>query len=89
MKGRRCGGRTNWFPQLLLHPLPHLLGRILGISDGKDLIGPGVAFADQMGDTPGEDGGLACARAGNDQHRSVDVFDGFALALIGLERSRT
>ena len=75
--------------QLVLHPLPHFLGRILGVSDGQDFVGPGVSFADQVGDAPGEDGGLPRARAGDDQHRPVDVLDRFALALVRLERSGT
>ena len=48
-----------------------------------------MSFADQMGDAPGENGGLTRARAGDDQDRTVDVFDGLALALVRLERPRT
>jgi hypothetical protein len=48
-----------------------------------------VSFADQVRDAPGENGSLPCARAGNDKHRPVDMFDSFALALVGLERAGT
>jgi hypothetical protein len=48
-----------------------------------------VSFADQVCDAPGEDGGLPGARAGDDQHRPVNMFDSFALALVGLERAGT
>ena len=89
MKSRDAQAGQVGPAQLLLHPLPHFLGGILGVGDGQDFVGPGVAFADQMGDAPGENGGLARARAGDDQHRPVDVFDGFALALVRLERPRT
>ena len=75
--------------QLLLHPLAHFLGRILGVGDSENFVGPGVAFADQVGDALGKNCGLARARAGDDQHWAVDVFDRFALALVRLECPRT
>ena len=75
--------------QLLFHPLPHFLRRIPGVGDGKNFVGPGVSFADQVGDAPGEDGGLPGACAGDDQHRPVDMLDSFALALVRLERPGT
>ena len=89
MKGRKAKAGEVGPAQLLLHPLPHLLRRILGVGDGQDFVGPGVSFADQMGDAPGEDGGLPRARAGDNQHRPVDMFDSFALALVRLERPGT
>jgi hypothetical protein len=74
--------------QLLLHPLPHFLCGIFGIGYSENFIGPGVSFPDQMGDAPGKNCGFASTRSGDDKDRAVDVFDGFALALIRLERSR-
>ncbi len=75
--------------QLFLHPLAHFLRCVLGISDGEDFVGPGMPFADQVSDAPGENGSLARARAGDDQHWAVDMFDRFALALVRLEHPRT
>jgi hypothetical protein len=42
-----------------------------------------VALADEIGDALREDGGLARASAGDDQHGTIDVRDGLLLALIG------
>ena len=43
---------------------------------------------DQMGDAVGDDARLAAARAGQDQHRPVSGFDGFALLRIELIEER-
>jgi hypothetical protein len=75
--------------QFFLYPLPHLLCRILGIGDGENFIGMGVAPADQVGNALGEDGGLPRARAGDDHHGAMDMFDSFALTLVGFERPGT
>ena len=89
MKGRDAQAGQVGPAQFMLHPLPHFLGRIPGVGDGENFVRPGVPFAHQVGDALGEDGGLARARAGNDQHRPVDVFDGFALAFVRFECPRT
>ncbi len=68
------------------HPLAHFLRRIFGIGDGENFVGTGMALADQAGDAPGKDSGLPRTCAGDDQHGPVDVFDGFPLALVRLER---
>ena len=68
MKGRDAEAGEVGPAQLVLYPLPHFLGGILGVGDGEDFVGPGVSFADQVGDALGENGGLARARAGDDQH---------------------
>ena len=44
----------------------------------------GVAVADQVGDAAGDDACLAGSGAGQDEQRSVDVQDRFAL--FGIER---
>jgi hypothetical protein len=46
-----------------------------------------VAFADQALDAMGQHRGLASAGARDHQHGSVDVLDGFALAIVRSERS--
>ena len=86
VKGRDAEAGQVGPAQLLLHPLTHLLGRILGVGDSQNFVGPGVSFANQVGDAPGEDRGLPRARTGDDQHRPVDMLDSFALALVRLER---
>ena len=75
--------------QFVLNPLSHFLGGILGISDGEDFVGPRMTFANQIRDALGQNCGLPRARTGDDQERTVDVLNSFALAVVGLERSRT
>ena len=72
--------------QLLLHSVAHLLSRVLGVSDGENFVGPGMAFANQTSDALGENSGLSRACASDHQHGPVDVFDRFALALVRVER---
>ncbi len=49
-----------------LHPLPHLLGRLVGEGDGHDPVGIDPR-AGQIGNAVGDNAGLAAARAG--QHK--------------------
>ena len=49
---------------------------------------PVVAFSDQALDAVGQDRSLAGPSAGNHQHRSVDVLDGFVLAIIWKKRRK-
>jgi hypothetical protein len=48
-----------------------------------------VPFPDQAFNPLGEDGSLPGAGAGDNQHGPVDVLNGFALAIVGKERSET
>ena len=47
-----------------------------------------MAFANQPRDALGQNGSLAGPSAGDNQHRSMQVFDSFALAFVRLERGR-
>ena len=87
VKGRDPQAGQVGAAQLFLDPLAHLLGRILGVGDGENFVGPGMAFANQPGDAFGEDSGLPRTCAGDHQHGPVDVFDRFPLALVRFERS--
>jgi hypothetical protein len=59
-------------------PRLHLPRRLVGERDGQDRAGDD-AEADQVGDAPRDDAGLAAAGGGDDQERAVHVRDGFAL----------
>ena len=61
----------------------HLLGRLVREGDRQDLVGLGVAVADEVGDAARDDARLARAGAGQNQQRPVDVQDG--VALLGIE----
>ena len=56
-------------------PLLHFARRFVGESDGEDLAGKGAAGRQNMGDPGGENLGLACARAGKHQNRTLERFD--------------
>src|SRR5882724_2554988 len=73
--------------QLLLDPLAHFLSGVLGVSDGKNLVGPGVALADQAGDALSEDSRLPRTRAGDHQHGAVNVLNRFALTIVRFEHT--
>ena len=51
--------------------------------------GTGVAFTNQMGDAFGEDGSLPSTCAGDDQNRSMDVFDRLTLIFVQFDRAET
>ena len=69
------------------YPFTHFVGSVVGVSQGEDLAGAGVLFAKQVRDPAGQDSRLAGARAGDHEHRSVDVLDALDLAVIRLERN--
>ena len=69
---RRCGEER-------LDPSTHFFRCLVGEGDGKNFIGLGVAFRNQVGNPLGDDAGLARAGAGQNEQRPVDVQDGVAL----------
>ena len=69
--------------QLRANAGQHLGGGIVGVGEGNDFVGAGVAFADKVGDALNEDGRLPRAGSGDDEHGTGDVFDGLALAFVG------
>ena len=62
----------------------HLFGGLVRESDGQHFMRGGVPVADEVGDAACDDARLARAGAGEDEQRSVDVKDRFAL--FGVER---
>ena len=54
----------------------------LFVNDRQHLVRLRVAVADQVGDAAGDDARLAGAGAGEDQQRSVEVQDRFALLRV-------
>ena len=71
--------------ELRAHAVAHFCGGVVGVGEGEDFVGAGVASADQVCDAADEDGGLAGASAGDDQQGPVQVLDGLALVVVGLE----
>ena len=65
-----------------LDALAHLLRGLVGERDREDLVGAGLARAQQVGDPVGEHAGLARAGAGQDQQRPLTVDDRLALGLV-------
>ena len=82
VKGRDRGVRVAVGHELV-DPSLHLRGGLVGEGQGQDLRGPGSSSRDEPGDPPGHDLGLAGARAGHDQQRTVAMGDG--ANLIGVE----
>ncbi len=66
-------------------PLAHFCGCVVGVCEGENFVGPGIAGLDELSDSADQDGGLAGASAGDDQQRSVQVLDGLTLAVVRLE----
>ena len=60
-------------------PVLHLARRPVGEGDGEDLAGPGAPGRQQMGQSRGQDTGLAGAGPGQHQDRPVQCFGGLAL----------
>ena len=79
VKGRDHGLGDGESANQLVHALDHLAGGLVGEGDGEDGLRHHAQVLDQMGDAVGDDARLAAARAGQDQHRAVGGFDGFAL----------
>ena len=63
----------------LVHPLGHLDRGLLGEGEGEDLLGPRALARDEVGNAAGEHGGLARARARDDEQRALAVEDRLAL----------
>ena len=63
-------------------PLLHLAGGLVGERYRENLAGPGFARVDDMGDSPGQGGGLAGPRAGEHQHRALAGEHGLALRRV-------
>jgi len=66
----------------LVDPGLHLSRRLVGEREGKNLLGPGPALVDQVGDAPRDDGGFAGARPRHDEQRPGVVGDGLTLGAV-------
>jgi hypothetical protein len=69
------------------HALAHLRRRLVGEGDGEDAAGIDTT-RDEVGDPRRDDTGLARARPGQDQQRSLDGGDGVALRRIERREQR-
>ena len=74
--------------ELRLDAVAHFRGRIIGVSKREDFVGASVALFYQASNTARQNRGLAGSCAGEDEHRPMQMLDGFALALIGIKRTR-
>ncbi len=66
-------------PEELLHPLAHLARGLVGEGHGEDVLGRDAADADQVGDAVRQHAGLAAARAGEHEQRTLGGLDRGAL----------
>ena len=64
----------------------HFPRRLVGEGDGEDFVGPRASRGQNVRDARGEHTGLAGARTGQHQHRTVQRFHG--VALLGIERGQ-
>ena len=76
-------GATN--SKLFRDSLQEFSGRIVGISDGENLIRPTVTLPDKASDAMSKHRGFTSARTGHHQHWAVDVLNRFALTIIQFE----
>ena len=75
--------------QQLAYAFAHLVGGISRVGERENLVRISVAFPHQTLDAMRQDGSFPGARAGYDQHGSVNVLNGFTLSIIRSERDRT
>ena len=68
------------------HAVPHLSGRGHGVGEGEHLLRLRVPLLDQAGNAVDQDRSFPCAGSRDHQHRSVNVLNRFALAIIGNKR---
>ena len=66
----------------IVHPLPHLPGRLVGEGDGQDVPGIDPPLLDEVGDPVGQDPGLPGACPGQDEERALRVVYSLPLLFI-------
>jgi hypothetical protein len=76
----------NRLTQLRTHAIAHLAGGGHGIGEGQHLFRLGVSLLDEPGNAVDQDRGLARAGSRDDQHRSMNVLNRFALMIVGDKR---
>ena len=62
--------------------LAHFARRLVGEGHRQNLVRPGAARSDEMGDARGQDAGLADPGSGEHEHRPVERFDRVALFFV-------
>lgn len=65
--------------------LTHFGSGVVRVGEGKNFVGASMVFANEAHDALDKDRGLAGTGAGDYQHGPVNVLDGLALPLVGLE----
>ena len=70
------------------HAISHLASGGHGIGEGEDFVRLRVSLLNQTGNAMDENRRFAGAGAGYNQHRSVNMVDRFALAIVGKEWMR-
>src|ERR1051326_5677740 len=70
------------FAEFGLDALPHFVGGIDGVGDGKNLVGTSISLFDQSSNAAREDGRFAGTGAGDDQHGPKPMLDGVLLVRI-------
>lgn len=76
-------GRMNLPAEEFAHPFTHLGGGGHGVGEGEDFLRLRMFLLDEARDTVNEDRSFTGAGSGHDEHWSVHVLDGFALAIVG------
>ena len=78
----------NWFAEKPANAFAHLAGCGHRIGEGKHFLGLRMFLLDEASDAVNQDRSFSGAGSGHDQHRPVNVRDGFALAIVGNKRGR-
>ncbi len=77
------GGIYLFAAEKFADAVAHFVSGISSVGEGKDLVGVSVSLANQAFDAMSENRSLASACTCEHEHGSVDMLDGFALALVG------
>jgi hypothetical protein len=73
----------NFMTEERAHPISHLAGSGHGIGKGNNFVWLCLSLLNQASNTMDEDRCFAGAGACDNQHRSVNMVDGFTLAIVG------
>ena len=84
MKG--CG--MNRFAHERTNAVAHLPRRSHRISKGKHLLGLRLSLFGEAGNAVNQHRSFSCTGSSHDQHRPMNVRNGFALAIVGKKRGR-
>ena len=79
--------RMNFPAEEFAHTVTHLAGGGHGVGEGKNFLRLRVALLGETRDALNQDRSFSGTGPGNHQHWTVNVLDGFALAIVGEEWS--